>query len=428
MTTTSDGDLDTDVLVIGGGPAGLMLTLLLLRSGVRVVLVEKSTGWDRAYRGEILQPGGQQLLDELGVLTPARARGACGLRGFQLVAGRRTLLDVDYRRLAGPYRELIAMPQRHLLESLEDACTGLPGFTSLPGHRIKALVEAGTTVRGAVVTDGSGTRRISAAVTVGADGRYSKTRSLAGIAAGRTEDFRHDILWFKLHAPGQHTGYVRVRRGDGATVLIHDSYPDRLQIGWAVPHRSWPRLAAQGVEPVRAALAEALPEYAALIDEQIRALADLTLLDVFAARAGTWCRDGLVLVGDAAHTHSPLGAQGINLALQDAAVLHPILVSALAANDTGRERLAAFEAARGPAVATVMAMQRMQAKGMFEAGSAFSDALRAGLAGLIGRSPIGARITTRVAYGRTPVAVRDDLLRTPVGRTPAAGGTPTRKG
>ncbi|GHG32380.1 FAD-dependent monooxygenase [Streptomyces albogriseolus] len=422
-TPDADDTVDTDVAVVGAGPAGLALSLMLLRSGVRVALVEKSSGdpasAGRDFHGEVLQPGGQRVLDRLGVLSPARARGARRLTGFRLLDRGRVLLDVDYGRLPGPYDHLLALPQRHLLAELLAACRSLPGFRHLPGHRVSALTGGHGRCTGVVAT-GPGGRRVTvrARVVAGADGRYSKTRALAGIGAGRTEAFDQDVVWFSLPAPGRATGTVAVHRAPGSAVLVHDTHPDRLRVGWTLPHRGWPAVAARGVEAVRAELTAALPQFADLIRDHVRALDDLRLLDVFAAHADTWVRDGLVLLGDAAHTHGPLGAQGVNLALQDAAALHPVLVDALRADDCSRGRLAAFPRLRGPAAEAVTRMQKVQAKALLGAGGPAADVLRSHAARLVGRTPLGTRITRRIAYGRTPPEVRTDLftVRTPAPR------------
>ncbi|MEU4884272.1 FAD-dependent oxidoreductase [Streptomyces althioticus] len=422
-TPAPDEGLHTDVCVVGGGPAGLALALMLLRSGVRVTLLEKSARFDRAFRGEILQPGGQRILGDLGVLAAARAAGACELNGFQLVDRDRVLLDIDYRRLPAPYRHLLAMPQRHLLDALLERCRALPGFRFLDGHRIGALVEEDGRITGAVARGPGGRRTVRARVVVGADGRFSKTRALAGIGAGRVEAFGHDVLWFTVRAPGRQTGYVRIHRTAGNPVLVHDSHPDRLQIGWTLPHRSWPELAARGIDEVRRELTTALPQFADLIEASVSDLSDLSLLDVYAGKADAWTRDGLVLIGDSAHTHSPLGAQGINLALQDAAVLHPVLVAALRDGCVDQARFAPYLETRMPAVDVVMRMQQMQAKGMFGTGGPVADRLRSGVARLIRHSPLGRKITHRVAYGHPVVEVRTDLFTTgPTARAERTGG------
>lgn len=128
-------------------------------------------------------------------------------------------------------------------------------------------------------------------------------------------------------------------------------------------------------------------------------MSDLTLLDVFAAHAREGVRDGLVLIGDAVHTHGPIGAQGINLALQDAAALNPVLLDALAAGQPTRERLAPYARLRVPAAALVHRMQRMQAKAVFGGGNPVAGFLRARAAALVTHTRLGALIIHRVAYG-----------------------------
>ncbi|MEU2287217.1 FAD-dependent monooxygenase [Streptomyces sp. NPDC013178] len=401
----------TDVCVVGAGPAGLALSLMLLRSGVRVTLFERSSGFRREFRGEILQPGGMAVLDALGVLSAARDRGSRAHRGFQLLDGTRTLLDIDYRRLGPPYDHLLAIGQRHVLEELLAACRRHPGFDYFGGHRVTALLEEKGRVVGAVGDGGPDARHsVRARVVVGADGRYSKTRQLAGIDPGRMDVFDQDVVWFRVHAPGSGTDHVRVHRRAGQAVLVHGSHPDLLQIGWTVPHDSWQEIAARGIGPVKRELAAALPQYGDVIDEQLTALSDLTLLDVFAGRAAEWVREGLVLIGDAAHTHSPLGAQGINLALQDAALLHPVLLDALSDGRVNARALDRYAAARAADIDAVFRFQKTQSKAMLARPNPVADTVRPVLAGLVMRTPLGGFLTRRIAHGRTPVRVRTDLF------------------
>lgn len=403
-------DIETDFCVVGAGPAGLTLTLLLLRSGARVTLVERSRSLDRAYRGEILQPGGMAILDDLGMLAPARARGAHVHERFRLMDRGRALIESDYRGLPKPYDHLLSIPQRHILTELLDACRGHAGFAYVEGSKVNGLIREGAAVTGATCDGRGGTHRIRAHCVVGADGRYSKVRRLAGIDDGRLDVFDHDILWFRLPEAGEHQPDVRIRRASGNPVLTYTSYPGRLQVGWMLPHGRYADLTARGLDHIKATVAASLPEHAVQIRRHITGLGDLSLLDVFAARAPRWQCDGLVLLGDSAHTHSPIGAQGINLAIQDAAVLHPILVDSWRAGDAGDAFLGRFAAARGKDIDTVMRIQVMQSK-MMLASSGPASVLRPMAASVVSRTPLFRRMFDHIAYGNRDIRVARELFR-----------------
>ncbi|GLW53451.1 FAD-dependent monooxygenase [Kitasatospora phosalacinea] len=400
-----------DICVVGGGPAGLTLALLLLKSGVSVTLLEKSRSTDRSYRGEILQPGGMAVLDELGVLDAARKRGCHPHERFQLVSRDRVLLDVDYRRLPDPYNCLLSLPQPHLLDTLLDACLAHEGFRHLPGTRATELLTRDGAVCGVRGSGPDGEQEVRAQCVVGADGRYSKVRRLAGIDAARVESFTQDVLWFKLPVAEAQPDAVQVYRSGGNPMLVYHSHPNQVQFGWTLPHGGYRALAERGVEHVRDQIALAVPQYADAVRERITRLSDLSLLDVFSGQATTWAADGLVLIGDSAHTHGPIGAQGINLAVQDAALLHPVLLDALHARDTGAARLARFERERRPDIVAALKLQALQGRAMLSS-NPVADTVRPVLARAVSRTPLYHALLRRIAYGRQPVRVHTDRFTT----------------
>ncbi|GAA5608992.1 FAD-binding monooxygenase [Streptomyces platensis] len=399
-----------DVCIVGGGPAGLTLALLMLRSGARVALVERSRSLEREYRGEILQPGGQELLATLGVLEGARERGCHEHDGFRLEEHGRVLIDGNYRRLPGTFNCLLSLPQRHLLTELLRRCQAHPGFVSLTGTRVNGLVEEASAVRG-VVCSGTGsepdTRVVRAACVVGADGRYSTVRRLARIPYDRVELFDQDVLWFKLAARATRT--VRIFRAGGSPVLAYTSFPDQVQLGWTLPHRGYRELASRGFGEVKDRIRAAVPEYADAVEEQIGGFKDLSLLDVFAGSARQWARDGLLLIGDSAHTHSPIGAQGINLAVQDAVAAHPVLCEGLRRRDLSARMLAPLVAQRQDETGKMTRLQVMQSRMMLSSGR-LSGFVRPKAALLVSRTPAYRSVLRRIAYGDRGVAVRSDLF------------------
>jgi monooxygenase len=403
--------IDTDFCVVGGGPAGLTLALLLARAGADVVVVERARSFDRPYRGEILQPGALRILADIGVLDAVRRRGSYELSRFQLLEHGTVLMDVDYRKLPKPYDFLCSLPQRHLLEELHAAASAEPGFRQLSGVGANALLTDEGTVTGVTCGD---SYRIRAHCVVAADGRYSRMRKLANVGYQRYDAFEHDILWFRLPAPDRGRHDIRVLRDAGSPVLVHDSYPDRLQVGWTLPHKGYLQLTSDGFDPVKAEIMRAAPQYADLIDQHVTKLTDLTLLDVFAGSADEWARDGLLFVGDAAHTHGPVGAQGINLAIQDAVVAHEVLLGSLRAKDASAERLSAFAARRRPSIDRVTALQTRQARAMLASGRV-ARAVRPAATRLLAHTPIYRKVLDQLAFG-------DATVRVPTG-TPREGKT-----
>ena len=403
-------DLTTDVCVVGGGPAGLTLALLMARSGVRVAVVERSRSFEREYRGEILQPGAMSLLDDLGVLGGARERGCHEHSRFRVVERDRTLMDIEYRRLPAPHNCLLSIPQRHVLEELLDQCHRHDGFSYHGGTKVNGLIGDGGRITG-VTTDDPGTAVINAQCVVAADGRYSKTRRLAGITSTRLDVFDYDVLWLKLPAHGEPVDDVQVFRADGPPVLLYSSVPDSIQLGWTLPHKGYAALAEQGIDHIKERLVRAIPErFAGALDSEINRLADMSLLDVFSGSADSWAADGLVLIGDSAHTHSPIGAQGINLAIQDAVLLHPLLVESVRAKDASAAFLGRFEAARRPDITKVMRLQRMQSRMMLSR-SRVAATVRPKAMRVLAHTPVYRKILDQIAYGNRGIRLARPVVQ-----------------
>jgi monooxygenase len=401
-------DVESDFCVVGGGPAGMTLALLLLRSGASVALAERSRSLDRQFRGDILQPGGMRILEELGVLGAARERGSYEHDKFQHIERGRVLIENNYRRLPAPFNCLLSIPQLHILEALLERCQRHDRFTYLGGSRVTQLIAEDGRVRGVIAEGRDGARSVRAHCVIGADGRYSKVRQLADIASGRQDSFGQDIMWFKLPAYGSVPRAVRVFRGLGNPVFAYASVPDSIQFGWTLRHGGYKDIAGKGVDYIKSQLVIAIPQYAELINNEIKSLADLTLLDVFSACASEWSRDGLVLIGDSAHTHSPIGGQGINLAIQDAVIVHPLLMASLRENNASSDLLGRFMAQRLRDIDRMRKLQKLQGK-MLSTGRV-ATFLRPAATALAAHSPIHRKLLHTLAFGNKNVKISSGLF------------------
>lgn len=398
-----------DFCVVGGGPAGMTAALLLLRSGATVAVVERSRSLDREYRGEILQPGAMNLLDELGLGPSVRERGGYELSRFRLVDHGQTLMEVDYSQLPKPHDYLFSTPQRHILTELVAACERFDSFRHLSGRSITGVAAGDGAAP--VVECGSGDEaaRVSAHCVVVADGRYSRARKLVGTDYQRFDAFEHDILWFKLSASERAVREVVVSKDVGSPDLLHDSYEGRVQAGWTLPHGGYREMSDKGIDFLKDQLTRAVPEYAATIAEEVTGTRDLTLLDLFSGRATEWVKDGVVLIGDCAHTHGPIGAQGLNLAIQEAVVAHPVLMESLRNQDASAAALAPYAEQRQASVEKVFALQARQGKAMLSQGKV-ARTLRPVATRLLARTPLYGKILNQIAFGDRPIRVRTELF------------------
>jgi 6-methylpretetramide 4-monooxygenase len=401
-------DVASNFCVVGGGPAGMTLALLLLRSGASVALVERSRSLDRQFRGDILQPGGMRILGELGVLGDARERGSYEHDKFQHIERGRVLIENNYRRLPGPFNCLLSIPQLHILEALLGRCQEHDRFTYLGGSRVTQLITESGRVRGVLAEGRDGGHSVRAHCVIGADGRYSKVRQLADIASGRQDSFGQDIMWFKLPAYGSVPRAVRVFRGTGNPVIAYAAVPDSVQFGWTLRHGAYKDIAGKGIDYIKRQLIVAIPQYAEIIDKEIKSLADLTLLDVFSACASEWTRDGLVLIGDSAHTHSPIGGQGINLAIQDAVIVHPILMASLRENSASADLLGRFMTQRLRDIDRMRKLQMVQGK-MLSTGRV-ATFLRPAATALAAHSPVHRKLLHTLAFGNKSIKISSDLF------------------
>lgn len=352
----------TQVLVVGAGPAGAGLAYLLASRGLEVTLLERQLDFAREFRGEVLMPSGVAALEQMELEGRKEIPQRCPT-SIEAFANRRSFVrrQLDPANFEG--RPPTAMSQPALLEALVAAATRFPSFHFERGATVRELVHEGDRCVGVRARTESGEREFRARLVVGADGRSSVVRRRAGIQP-QAEPQVMDVVWCKFPAPGSFGNEApgRAYLGRGHLLFSYRSPDGLLQVAWVIEKGTFPELRGSGTEAWIAAMANHVSaDYAHHFRATASEVSKAFLLDAALDRVSRWSQPGLLLLGDAAHTMSPVGGQGLNLALRDAIVAANHLVPAFAAGAGPDEidRVARrIEMERLPEIALI---QRLQA-------------------------------------------------------------------
>lgn len=332
----TDATLETSCCIVGGGPAGMMLGLLLARAGVNVVVLEKHADFLRDFRGDTLHPSTLEIFRELGLLEALLARPHQQFEEMRLHAGGSMVTTADFRRLPTEARFLAFMPQWEFLDLVATEAARHPGFRLRMGaEAFDLLIEDGI-VRGVRARTPGGLLEVHSALTVAADGRRSALRARAGLEV-RDLGAPIDVLWMRIprRPDDPDTPFARFDRGRILVLLHRGTY---WQCGMVIPKGSLEAIRRRGIEAFQREIAAAAPLLRGRM-EAIGSWSDVKLLTVKVDRLIRWYRAGLLCIGDAAHAMSPVGGVGIQLAIQDAVAAANLLAAPLRAGTIATRQL-----------------------------------------------------------------------------------------
>lgn len=374
---------ETPCAIVGGGPAGMMLGLILARCGVAVTVMEKHADFLRDFRGDTVHPSTMRMLDELGLFAEFNKIGYSKVETAEFPVDGRPVTLVDFRRLRQRHPYVAMVPQWDFLDLLADAGRSEPNFTLRMRTEVTGLLRDGDRITGVRYTGPEGDGELRAELTVACDGRTSVVRREAGLTT-RDYPVPFDVWWFRLprNEDGQYSLIPRTGPGRALIMIPRTGY---FQVAYLIPKGSDAGLRARGLDAFRAELAELIPE---ADTAGLASWDDVKHLDVQLNRLPRWYRDGLLCIGDAAHAMSPVGGVGINVAIQDAAAAARLLYQPLREHRVTESDLAAVQRQRTLPTAITQGLQRILHRQVMEPVMAGAEITPPGaLVGIMRRLP-----------------------------------------
>ncbi len=348
--------------MVGGGPAGMMLGLLLARAGVEVLVLEKHGDFFRDFRGDTIHPSTLELLNELGLLEEFLQLPHQKVHQLRLKFDDISFIGPDFSHLPTRCKFIAFMPQWDFLNFIAQHARRLPHFSLKMNAEVTGVIVENGRVVGVRAKTSDGELEVRADLVFGTDGRHSVVRESAGLEV-RESGVPIDVLWFRLPKPkdGQSNFLGRIKNGTLLVTLDRDDY---YQVGFVIPKGAFSEIKSRGLAAFQETIAAIAPSLRAVVAE-LDDWEKIKLLTVQVNHLRRWFRPGLLCIGDAAHAMSPAGGVGINLAIQDAVAAANLLGAKLRRGECMTADLSQVQQRREWAVRAIQMLQVFLHRRMF---------------------------------------------------------------
>ena len=350
------------IVMVGAGPTGVTLALMLVKQGIRVTLIEAARDFKRQFRGEGLMPCGLDALEQMNLLELLSDLPHQTIDAWDFLLSGSRLFQVA--EPIEPGYKCTTVSQPHLLEAIIQQAQIYPQFEFVVGEAVRDILRTGDRISGVILNSGTA---INADLVIGSDGRNSIVRKKANLPLTKGKN-SINILWFKLDSGDYdrtENVFYSIIKGKDAFGLFRAS-SGQFHLGWGLhadDNYDWKTVdwAAKLAATSPVWLAEHIRQYRESLTEPLQ-------LSVVVGRCDRWWQPGLLLLGDAVHPMSPIRAQGINMAFRDAIVAANHLVPVLQDSITNLDRidrvLPLIQQEREP---EIMRIQQLQAQEMGQA-------------------------------------------------------------
>ncbi|MCC5662243.1 FAD-dependent oxidoreductase [Nostoc sp. XA010] len=346
----------TSCCIVGGGPTGAVLALMLARQGIPTILVEAHKNFDRDFRGDIIHAGAMEVMDELGLTNRLLQQiPHTKTDRIDFMTPDQRLVFADFSRLKTRHPYATILPQGKFIEFLTSEAKQYPNFQLLMGANVQELIAEDGIIRGVRYRGSGGWHEIRANLTIGADGRFSRVRQLAGMEQIKAKA-PMDLFWFRLPRHSDDPEGLIARFGAKRAIVMYNTFDGNWQLAYIIPKGYYNQLHADGIEALRKSVVEVVPEFSDRV-EHLQDWKQASLLSVEVGLLKRWYRPGLLFIGDAAHVMSPVGGVGINYSIQDAVVAANVLGAPLKAGEVQLSHLAKVQQQRELSIRTIQAFQ-----------------------------------------------------------------------